>query len=123
MQIGIVIAIVVVMILIYVEYKKYTAQEWVLVESLIICRDECRDCVPPAQTTVLNPYMWPYSGISCIDNIYKADVSKKINLGTNAPRSSLDVEAGVQNRYEGFVDYRGVAPVSRSVPDHVELVN
>ncbi len=63
----------------------------------------CHDCInkmPRDGILVVNPYVWPYSGTSNIDDLY---ILNK-DIGTNL----------------GF----GTAPLTHlSTPDHVELVN
>jgi hypothetical protein len=63
----------------------------------------CNDCIgvmPRDGIAVVNPYVWPYSGISCVDDLYV--LNKDTGLGL------------------GF----GSGPLTHlSTPDHVELIN
>jgi hypothetical protein len=48
---------------------------------------------------VINPFVWPYSGTSCVDDLYMLNADKGVNFGfSEAPITHL------------------------STPDHVELV-
>jgi hypothetical protein len=46
----------------------------------------CRDCdgysMSPTGTPVLNPFIWPYSGTRCVDDIYILGKDAGIDIGT-----------------------------------------
>lgn len=35
-------------------------------------------------TVVLNPYVWPYSGTQCVDDLYIANEDKGLNVGIDS---------------------------------------
>ena len=64
----------------------------------------CRDCngyrMPRDGVPVLNPYIWPYSGTACVDDLYILNKDTGVDLNfTRAPLTHLNTT------------------------DHVELVN
>ena len=64
----------------------------------------CRDCdnlhMPPNGLSVLNPFIWPYSGTSCVDDMYILNKDTGVDIGTE------------------------VGPLTHlSAPDHVVLTN
>ena len=64
----------------------------------------CQDCddyrMDRRGTAVINPYIWPYSGTDCVDDLYIANASKKLDINfSTAPLTHLNT------------------------PDHVELIN
>lgn len=64
----------------------------------------CRDCyglyMPKNGMSVLNPFVWPYSGTQCIDDLYIINKDSGVDLGFKHP------------------------PLTHlNTPDHVELVN
>ncbi len=63
----------------------------------------CRDCdgyrMNKSGTLVINPFIWPYSGASCVDDLYILNKDSGLDLGFNqGPLTHLNT------------------------PDHVELV-
>jgi hypothetical protein len=63
----------------------------------------CRGCddyrMPRNGVAVLNPFIWPYSGTSCVDDLYILNKDSGVNLNfSEAPLTHL------------------------STPDHVELI-
>lgn len=64
----------------------------------------CRDCdgysMSATGTNVLNPFIWPYSGTKCVDDVYILGKDAGVDIGT------------------------AVAPLTNpSSPDHVILTN
>ena len=63
----------------------------------------CRDCtglsMSKSGTTVINPFIQPYSGTSCIDDLYIKNKDSGLDLGFT------------------------LAPVSPNTPDHVPQTN
>lgn len=64
----------------------------------------CRDCdgyqMSPKGTPVINPFIWPYSGTRCVDDVYILGKDTGIDIGTS------------------------VGPLTHlSSPDHVILTN
>jgi hypothetical protein len=63
----------------------------------------CRGCdgmMSRAGTLVINPYVWPYSGANCIDDLYISSKDSGIDFGF------------------------GRGPLTHlNTPDHVELIN
>ncbi len=95
-----IIAIILVVALILMWYYGY-------LDSLSCGRSEgyrsCRGCdghMSIGGTLVINPYIWPYSGANCVDDMY------------------------VMNRDNGTDFGFGKGPLTHlSTPDHVELIN
>lgn len=46
----------------------------------------CRDCddyvMAPNGTPVLNPFIWPYSGTRCVDDVYILSKDAGVDIGT-----------------------------------------
>ena len=46
----------------------------------------CRDCdgysMSPTGTPVINPFIWPYSGTRCVDDVYILGKDAGIDIGT-----------------------------------------
>lgn len=64
----------------------------------------CRDCdgyqMAPNGMPILNPFIWPYSGTRCVDDVYILGKDAGVDIGTN------------------------VGPLTHlSSPDHVILTN
>jgi hypothetical protein len=63
----------------------------------------CRDCtgysMSKSGTTVINPFVWPYSGTSCVDDLYIKNKDVGLDLGFT------------------------LAPISPNTPDHVPPTN
>lgn len=64
----------------------------------------CRDCdgyaMAPNGTPVLNPFIWPYSGTQCVDDVYILGKDAGVDIGT------------------------GITPLTHlNSPDHVILTN
>jgi hypothetical protein len=64
----------------------------------------CRDCdgyaMAPNGTPVLNPFIWPYSGTGCVDDVYILGKDAGVDIGT------------------------AITPLTHaSAPDHVILTN
>lgn len=66
-------------------------------ETFIPCND-CDQRMPRNGISVLNPFVWPYSGAQSIDNLYSLGRSSGVDFGFNAP-----------------------APTHLSTPDHALL--
>jgi len=74
----------------------------------------CSDCsqrqLPASGTLVVNPFKWPYSGTSCIPEIYKSTP----DLIASMP---MDMDASMT---PAFPD-NTFAGVDLTTPDHIEL--
>jgi hypothetical protein len=72
---------------------------WFQSEHYRSCRD-CEGGVAANGTAVLNPFVWPYSGTGCVDDLYMLGKDSGVEIGT------------------------GKGPlVSPNAPDHVVLTN
>jgi hypothetical protein len=68
---------------------------WYLVSNKMIPGTEsyrsCRDCdgnvIAKNGTTVLNPFVWPYSGTQCVDDLYILNQDTGIDIGSDVPMS------------------------------------
>lgn len=74
----------------------YLAVDW---EEFAPC--PCDNPATPKAVTVLNPFIWPYSGTPCVDDLYQLAQDRKDDTILNTPRGPL---------------------THLNTPDHVEFV-
>lgn len=56
-------------------------------ESFAPC--PCDNPSTPKSVTVLNPFIWPYSGTPCVDDLYMLAQTRKDDTILNTPRGPL----------------------------------
>jgi hypothetical protein len=51
------------------------------------CYTSCRDCtgnvITSGGTSVINPFIWPYSGTPCVDDLYIQNKDTGLDVGFN----------------------------------------
>jgi hypothetical protein len=52
------------------------------VENYKSCRDCGNDSVAANGTIVVNPFVWPYSGSQCVDDLYILNKDTGVDIGT-----------------------------------------
>jgi len=71
----VVILVVIVIILVWYLYSK---------ENYGVCNDCDNKVMPQDGLVVLNPFIWPYSGTPCINDLYLLNKDNGVDLGFEA---------------------------------------